>query len=307
MPSNPVAPVPQPPTIVAALSQHRVAVSSDSSLASLAVSFRASVQIAMSSSFALQPPSTFSASVAAPASLCCTPPRDHLLPFITASLPAAHPPSVTLPALAASRALYQPNCLSSSARAAAADPIANARRCSFAPPASPSGSYAALGNVAAVHVSKKGERDDSGAVCADNAPSLGSRPSAAACIRPQVQPQHGGGAKPLQQRKIVQRVCCNTLKHPPLLPQLQPQPLRHEDWAPRPCSSGKRFWTDAVAVALLLCLSCIANVAAAQLEACPGAWSTAALSVNRQRFAATSLPNQGLAIFAGGIGGLSGL
>jgi len=37
MPSNPVAPVPQPPAIVAALSQHRVAVSSDSSLASLAV------------------------------------------------------------------------------------------------------------------------------------------------------------------------------------------------------------------------------------------------------------------------------
>ena len=49
-------------------------------------------------------------------------------------------------------------------------------------------------------------------------------------------------------------------------------------------------------------LNCIVNVAAAQLEACPGAWSTAALRVNRQSFAATSLPNQGLAIFAGGSG-----
>jgi hypothetical protein len=31
-------------------------------------------------------------------------------------------------------------------------------------------------------------------------------------------------------------------------------------------------------------------------------WSTAALSVARGRFFSTSLPNQGLAIFAGGIG-----
>jgi hypothetical protein len=31
-------------------------------------------------------------------------------------------------------------------------------------------------------------------------------------------------------------------------------------------------------------------------------WSTAALSVARYMFAATSLPNQGLAIFAGGFG-----
>ncbi len=35
-----------------------------------------------------------------------------------------------------------------------------------------------------------------------------------------------------------------------------------------------------------------------------GLWSTAALSVARERLAATSLPNQGLAIFAGGEGGL---
>ena len=104
----------------------------------------------------------------------------------------------------------------------------------------------------------------------------------------------------IRKRKNVQQ-CCNTLKHPPLHPQLQPRPLRHEDGAPRSSSSSRRFRTNAVAVALLLCLSSIVKVAAAQLEACPGAWSTAALSVNRPFFAATSLPNQGLAIFAGGM------
>jgi hypothetical protein len=46
--------------------------------------------------------------------------------------------------------------------------------------------------------------------------------------------------------------CRNTLKHPPLHPQLQPQPLRHEDGAPRLCSSSISFRTDAVAVAVLL-------------------------------------------------------
>ena len=33
-----------------------------------------------------------------------------------------------------------------------------------------------------------------------------------------------------------------------------------------------------------------------------GTWSTAALSVARQAFAATSLPIEGLAVFAGGMG-----
>ena len=36
-----------------------------------------------------------------------------------------------------------------------------------------------------------------------------------------------------------------------------------------------------------------------------GRWSTAALSVARSQLAATSLPNQGLAIFAGGYTGMS--
>ena len=38
-----------------------------------------------------------------------------------------------------------------------------------------------------------------------------------------------------------------------------------------------------------------------------GVWTTAALSVARVYLAATSLPNDGLAIFAGGIGALNDL
>jgi hypothetical protein len=37
-------------------------------------------------------------------------------------------------------------------------------------------------------------------------------------------------------------------------------------------------------------------------NATSGRWTTAALSVARNDLAATSLPNQGLAIFAGGLG-----
>jgi hypothetical protein len=37
-------------------------------------------------------------------------------------------------------------------------------------------------------------------------------------------------------------------------------------------------------------------------DASSGKWTTAALSVARWGLAATSLPNQGLAIFAGGVG-----
>ena len=39
-------------------------------------------------------------------------------------------------------------------------------------------------------------------------------------------------------------------------------------------------------------------------NASSGLWSTAALSVGRYHLAATSLPNQGLAIFAGGVSGV---
>jgi hypothetical protein len=255
-----------------------------------------------------QPASTFSASVAAPASSRYTPTPDHLLPFSTASLLAAFPPSFTRPGPATGRALNQPHRLSSCDHATATQPCENARRWSFAPPASSSASFAGLGHAAAALVSTKGACQCSGAVCADDAPSLSSSRSTALYVDLQVQQQHGGGTKPLQQRiherKYVQRVSRNTLKQPSLHPQLQPRPLRHEDGALQPCSSSRCFWTDAVVVAVLLCLSCNVNVAAAQLEASPGVWSTAALSVARTSPIATSLPNQGLAIIAGGVTGL---
>jgi hypothetical protein len=49
----------------------------------------------------------------------------------------------------------------------------------------------------------------------------------------------------------------------------------------------------------------MAAAAAQQLHgnsASPGAWTTAVLSVARRWLAATSLPDDGLAIFAGGLG-----
>jgi hypothetical protein len=73
----------------------------------------------------------------------------------------------------------------------------------------------------------------------------------------------------------------------------RPQPL--QTW-------GARYGPAASVTAVLLCLSCIARIAAAQQAPCSSAWSTAALSVARWNLAATSLPNQGLAIFAGGRG-----
>ncbi len=253
-----------------------------------------------------QPFSTFSASVAVPASSRCSPLPDHLLPFITASLPEAHQPSVTRPATG--RALNQPHRLSSCDHAAATQLCENARRWSFAPPALSSVSYAALGHAAAAPVSTKGECQCSGAVCADDALSLSSSCSTASCVDSQVQRQHGGGTMPLQhrirKRKNVQRVFRNALMRPLLHPQLQPLPREHEDGAPRPFSSSRCFRTDAVVVAVLLCLSCVFNVVAAQFEACPGAWSTAALSVARFSLAATSLPIEHLVIFAGGRTGL---
>jgi hypothetical protein len=73
----------------------------------------------------------------------------------------------------------------------------------------------------------------------------------------------------------------------------RPQPL--QTW-------GARYGSAAAAAAVVLCLSFVARIAAAQQAPCSSAWSTDALSVARYYLAATSLPNQGLAIFAGGTG-----
>jgi hypothetical protein len=64
---------------------------------------------------------------------------------------------------------------------------------------------------------------------------------------------------------------------------------------------GSCSGSGVAAVAVMLCMACIVEIAAAQKALCSSAWSTAALSVFRTELAAaTSLPNQGLAFFAGG-------
>jgi hypothetical protein len=72
-----------------------------------------------------------------------------------------------------------------------------------------------------------------------------------------------------------------------------------------PKGSNRRLAHVAAAVAVLLHCACSLLVhAAAQKVALEtfGNWSTANLSEARYRLAATSLPNQGLVIFAGGQG-----
>ena len=81
------------------------------------------------------------------------------------------------------------------------------------------------------------------------------------------------------------------------LPQRQP-----DHCTPRRSPPATRLLS---ATAVLLCSLCVVGVAAAlqDMTACP-VWSTAALSVARGNLAATSLPSQGLAIFAGGQTGM---
>ena len=85
-------------------------------------------------------------------------------------------------------------------------------------------------------------------------------------------------------------------------PHARPQQhLNASRWTQRLGAPTTRYGNDAARVALLLCCMCIVGVAAAQLQ--PSAcdlWSTAGLSDGRNSVAATSLLNQGLAIFAGG-------
>ena len=74
---------------------------------------------------------------------------------------------------------------------------------------------------------------------------------------------------------------------------------------PRRSPPATRLWSATATAAVLLCWLCVVGVGAAlqDMTACP-AWSTAALSVARDNLAATSLPSQGLAIFAGGQAGM---
>jgi hypothetical protein len=86
-------------------------------------------------------------------------------------------------------------------------------------------------------------------------------------------------------------------------------PLERLETQPKAtCHQPRRRYAAAAANAWrLICVSLcsVASLAAVQQVAVSsswGTWSTAALSVSRHHVAATSLPNQGLAIFAGGAG-----
>jgi hypothetical protein len=68
------------------------------------------------------------------------------------------------------------------------------------------------------------------------------------------------------------------------------------------CLSGRRFVLLIASASLMPCAGGSVNNAVDIFNVTSGAWSTAALSVGRLNLAATSLPNQGLAIFAGGYG-----
>ena len=98
----------------------------------------------------------------------------------------------------------------------------------------------------------------------------------------------------------VERASQPTLKSQQRARQ-QLQSLHAQRCTPRHCFSTKSYG-DAAAAAVLLCLCCAVGIAAAQQTPCPSGWSTAVLSEARSYLAAASLPNQGLAIFAGGFG-----
>jgi uncharacterized protein (DUF2236 family) len=80
--------------------------------------------------------------------------------------------------------------------------------------------------------------------------------------------------------------------------QAQLQPPRTHRGNTRPSSSTWRHHTAAATFAVTLCFI---SMAAAQPGQCPlpATWTTAALSVAKSNLAATSLPNQGLALFGG--------
>jgi hypothetical protein len=77
--------------------------------------------------------------------------------------------------------------------------------------------------------------------------------------------------------------------------QLQPPQTDHYDMRPSIATCRHNAAIAAIAVTM-----CFISMAAAQPGQCPATWTTAALSVARGELAATSLPNQGLAVFAGG-------
>jgi hypothetical protein len=94
------------------------------------------------------------------------------------------------------------------------------------------------------------------------------------------------------------------------MPDFQQQPTPSQRSKPSPAPKrvqgrqGHAAAAAAAAAVMLLACSVAAAHAAQQVEASYslGTWSAAALSVAREWLAATSLPNVGVAIFAGGDG-----
>ncbi len=89
--------------------------------------------------------------------------------------------------------------------------------------------------------------------------------------------------------------------------QQQQRQLEVDHITPRQSAAFMSFRRAVATIAVLFSSLCIVGVAASQQgqSVCSEQWSTAALSVARVNLAATSLPNQGLAIFAGGVTGMS--
>ena len=88
--------------------------------------------------------------------------------------------------------------------------------------------------------------------------------------------------------------------------QQEQQQLEVDHVTPRRSAATMSFRRAVAIIAVLFSSLCIAGVAASQQEqsVCSEQWSTAVLSVARYSLSATSLPNEGLAIFAGGTDGL---
>ena len=84
--------------------------------------------------------------------------------------------------------------------------------------------------------------------------------------------------------------------------QQQEQQLEVDHITPRRSAATMSFRRAVATIAVLFSSLCIVGVAASQQgqSMCLEQWSTAVLSVARYYPLATSLPNQGLAIFAGG-------
>jgi hypothetical protein len=86
--------------------------------------------------------------------------------------------------------------------------------------------------------------------------------------------------------------------------QQQEQQLEVDHITPRRSAATMSFRRAVATIAVLFSSLCIVGVAASQQgqSVCSEQWNTAVLSVARYYPLATSLPNQGLAIFAGGEG-----